>query len=279
LVVGLAHAPRALAQPASSPSEEELARARDLFREGAKLAEMGDWEGARDRYERSLKIKHAAITLYNLGIAQQETGHPAAAMESFRAFLAQPVEPATQPYVEPVRATLKKLENKTPRIGVAVRPAGVPGVVVTIDGREVAAGEAPRAVDPGQHEVAAVAPGFGEVRQNVWLLEGSRTDLALTLRPSLPPPQPSAVLPVTLAAAGALCAVAGGIAIGIGARNAPGVPVDTSTMAAGAVVEGAGALALGAAVLLLLTREPPKVQKAAVAPWAAGTTFGLQVRF
>lgn len=278
----VAHAPLALAQPAENPSEEDLARARDLFREGSKLAEAGNWAGARDAFEASLKIKHAAITLYNLGIAQQETGQLAAATESFQAFLAQPVEPATEQYVEPVRAALKLLEGRTPKIGVTVQPANVPGVVVKIDGRNLAAGEAARSVDPGRHEVDAVAPGFGEVRQTVWMLEGTRTDLALTLTPTPPPPPPSVKLPIALAGVGLAAAVGGGIAVGIGARHGTSGPIDGKAVIAGAAVEGAGALAIGAGFFLLLSRVSPKAQKAqqaAVAPWVAGSVGGVRVRF
>src|SRR5271155_4606482 len=60
--------------PAHADAAADLGRARDLFLEGSKLSETGDWEGARDRFERSLKLKRAALTLYNLGIAQQEKG-------------------------------------------------------------------------------------------------------------------------------------------------------------------------------------------------------------
>src|SRR5271170_2496434 len=92
--------------PASAQAPPDIAHARDLFIEGSKLSDNGDWEGARDRFERSLKIKRAALTLYNLGIAQQETGRLVSAVESFRAFLALPVEPATQGYVDPVRTVV-----------------------------------------------------------------------------------------------------------------------------------------------------------------------------
>src|SRR3954466_12139883 len=91
LLAMVASGPRAHAQPV-----DDVAAARDLFREGSKLAEAGSWEAARDRFERSLKRKRAALTLYNLGIAQQETGHLADAIESYRAFLALPAEATTQ---------------------------------------------------------------------------------------------------------------------------------------------------------------------------------------
>jgi hypothetical protein len=285
LATALAQAPRAAAQPAqpAGPTEDELAQARDLFREGSKLAEAGNWEGARDRFARSLKLKYAAITLYNLGIADQETGHPVAAIECFNAFLAQPPEPATQPYTEAVRAALKTLEGRVPRIDVDLRPAGAPGVVLWIDGRAMPAAAGPQVMDPGRHEVVVSAPGFFDVRQTTWLVEGARANLALTLTPRPPPPPPPSIaLPAALAAGGLACAVAGGVTFGVGARNGLSAPVDPGSakiMTAGAVVGGAGAIALGVGFVLLLRRTPAKPQAATVAPWASGSVGGAQVRF
>ncbi len=251
LAMALALAPRALAQPtpaqpapAQPPSEDDLTRARDLFREGSKLAESGDWEGARDRFERSLKLKRAALTLYNLGIAQQETGHLVSAVETFNAFLAQPPEPATQTYVDAVRGVVKQLDARIPRIEVDVRPAGARGLVLRIDGRDVPEGAGPRTVDPGRHEIAVAAPGLGDVHQTMWLVEGSRTSLALTLAPRVVRRLRRAItLPVTLAAVGIAGVVAGGVVFGVGARHGLDAPVDPGSaklMVAGAAVEGAG---------------------------------------
>src|SRR5947208_2586858 len=90
LGVAVAVTPRAFAQPV-----DDVTQARELFREGSKLAEAGSWELARERFARSVKLKRAPLTLYNLGVAQQETGRMVDAIDSFRAFLAQPVEPGT----------------------------------------------------------------------------------------------------------------------------------------------------------------------------------------
>src|SRR3954471_21248715 len=85
-----------VASRAPAEPTDDVNRARDLFVEGAKLSEAGKWEAARERFEQSLKLKRSALTLYNLGIAQQETGHVVDAVESYRGFLAMPEEPATQ---------------------------------------------------------------------------------------------------------------------------------------------------------------------------------------
>ncbi|HVY47558.1 MAG TPA: hypothetical protein VHB21_16830, partial [Minicystis sp.] len=80
-----AAAPCARAQDAA-----DVAAARDLFNEATRYAAAGQWELARDRYQRSLTLKRAAITMYSLGVAQQNTGRLVEALESFRAFLAEP---------------------------------------------------------------------------------------------------------------------------------------------------------------------------------------------
>jgi hypothetical protein len=95
----LALAPSGVAR-AQTPAE--IAEARQLFMEGATLADEGKWDAARDRYERSLAKKRSALTLYNLGITQQKTGRLVDALATFRAFLAEPVEASTEPYVQPV---------------------------------------------------------------------------------------------------------------------------------------------------------------------------------
>ena len=268
-----AGAPRAEAQPA-----EDVARARDLFREGSSLAEAGSWEAARDRFERSLALHRAALTLYNLGIAQQETGHLVDAIESFRAFLAQPVEPSTQRYVEPVRATLAQLEGRVALVDVDVHPAGLGGLVLRIDGREVPRAPGPRRLDPGRHEIVAAAPGYCEAHQTAEVVEGAHATVALTLAPGAPPERIGVALPAALTVGGLSLFVGGEVAFGKG-LSAPAGPGATRTMIAGNVVAGAGAVALGAGLVLLLTRAHPRAAKAAVAPWSDGTVVGARVRF
>jgi hypothetical protein len=267
------------AAPAAAQPADDVARARQLFVEGAKLADGGKWEAARDAFERSLKLKRAAITLYNLGVAQQETGRIAGAIESFRAFLAMPVEPATQRYVEPVRAVLPKLEARVARIELSVRPADLRGVAVRIDGRDVAPEPGGWMVDPGSHEVIAVAPGVAELHQTFTLPEGGKTAITLS------PPTTSGIfasmstaVPASLGIAGAALFLAGEITFTAGAARGSSDSSGRSMMAAGNVIAGAGIAAAGIGLVLLLKR-PTQVDTARVAPWFAGSVGGVEVRF
>jgi hypothetical protein len=263
---------------ASADSADDLARARDLFREGAALAERGDWKGALDRYERSAKIKRAALTLYNLGIAQAENGYLLDAIATFHDFLAEPVDPATARYVEPVRATVPKLEARLAHVEFTVTPKGTT-VAVRVDGRELTTPAKPTAVDPGVHQIVAVAAGFGEVRETIALPEGGHAAVSLDLE-SRRTVAPSVVLPAALAVTGVTLLAGGTVMIGIGARAGLSRPDKsaTNTLVAGSVVGGVGALVLGIGIGMLV-RRPPRAAAATLLPWFDGRVGGLRANF
>jgi len=271
------------ARSAHAQPVDDVTAARDLFREGAKAAEAGQWEAARDHFARSLRRKRAALTLYNLGIAQQETGHFVDAIESFRAFLGQPVEPGTQAYVEAVRIVIPQLEGRLVEVDLDVRPAGLKGLLLRIDDRDVRPAAGPQRLDPGRHEIFAMAPGFFEMRETTSVVEGTHATIAVALLPSTPPPAPRLALPIALAVTGLALFAGGEVGVAVGARQASAAPADTrsarTTMLAGNIVAGAGALAAGAAVIVLLTRATVKPQAVALAPWSAGSVVGAQVTF
>src|SRR5690606_22178751 len=120
-------------------SAADVAVAREMFIEGSELARQGRWEQARERYERSLELKRAPITLYSLGVAQQQTGQLVEALESFRAFLAEPSAPATKEYEPLARQAVQELERRVAEIELRMSPADVAGLVVKIDGVAVPA--------------------------------------------------------------------------------------------------------------------------------------------
>lgn len=266
-----------IAPPAAAESAEELARARELFVEGARLAEAGKWEAARERFERSLALKKAALTYYNLGVAQQESGRVADAIESFRAFLASPVEPATQAYVAPVRAVLPELEARVAHVGVEVRPAGIAGTVVRIDGREVPAAGA-HMVDPGKHDVVVSAPGYFEAKHTASVGPGARASVMVQLTPL----GPSSAVPLGLGIGGLVMLVGGEVVFALGAAQdldfaAKRGPAK-AMMIAGNAIAGAGAITAGIGLVMML-RRPSAPKSAALAPWSNGAASGLELRF
>ena len=87
-----------VAQAAQAQSAADVAAARELFIEGAQLAREGKWVEARGRYERSLALKRAPMTLYRLGVAQMSSG----ALIVFAFFMIS--DPMTQPWHAGARA-------------------------------------------------------------------------------------------------------------------------------------------------------------------------------
>ncbi|WP_437940260.1 PEGA domain-containing protein [Sorangium sp. So ce341] len=269
--------------PAAAQSAADVAVAREIFIEGSEFAKQGRWEEARERYERSLAIKRAPITLYSLGVAQQQTGQLVEALESFRAFLVEPSAPATKEYEKLARQAVQELERHVAGLDLRLSPDGVAGVVVKINGVEVpaAALDRPRPVNPGNHVVTVSAPGYREARRSVAAAPGSRVVVMLTLERDAPAPgastpgasagprAPSAgalpggappraapdaatvrVVPIALLAGG-LTTVAAGVAIGLlGVASASDAPTRDGDAADAARAQAlAGDIVAGAGLL------------------------------
>ncbi|WP_437969956.1 hypothetical protein WMF04_11940 [Sorangium sp. So ce260] len=302
--------------PAAAQSAADVAVAREIFIEGSEFAKQGRWEEARERYERSLAIKRAPITLYSLGVAQQQTGQLVEALESFRAFLVEPSAPATKEYEKLAQQAVQELERHVAALELRVSPADVAGLVVKLDGVDVpvAALERTRPLNPGDHTVTVSAPGYREARRSIAAAPGSRVVVVLSLdrdastagaaagpraSSALAPPGGAAlratpdaatvrVLPIALLAGG-LTTVAAGVAIGLlgvaSASDAPTRDGDAADAArtqalAGDIVAGAGLAAAGAGVLVLVfDRDPAGAPRRQAPPRAAVGPLRLTVRF
>ncbi len=266
------------------------ATARALFIEGAKLANQGRWSEALTRYAASLQRKPAPLTRYSLGVAQRETGHFAAAIASFRAFLAEAPTAATTPYVQPAQSAIVDLLALVGRLALTVEPAEIDGLTLTLDGDPIGA-EPVRDVDPGPHEVTARAPGFRERSTRFLARGGASSTLTLTLVPLTalgprtevggsvalaPPLAPKAtlpVLPLVLVGAGGGLLLTGAVVGLVAVKQAGDAPTRGGSEArsaqskaiAGDVLAGAGLVTLGVGIVLLLIHTRP-------APPRAGST-------
>jgi hypothetical protein len=178
------------------PQPADVSVARDLFREASRLADEGQWAEAANRYERSLALKRAPITLYSLGITYQHLGRLVDAIEMLRAFLVEPSVEATKPYEQPSRDAIAEME---PKLGFAVvRVSDVPGLSVTIDGKAVppASLGLKRPVDPGAHEVVARAAGYIASERAFTIAPGGSVEVDLSLEPAPSAPGVEAPRPI-----------------------------------------------------------------------------------
>jgi hypothetical protein len=246
--------------PATTRAENpaDVAQARELFTEGSRFAEAGNWAAASERYARSLALKRAAITLYSLGISQKNTGKLVEALVNLRAFLSEPSVPATQPYEAPARAAIAEIEPRIGRVRIDVVPPGVPGAVITIDGVSVppAAYGMDRPIDPGDHLLVGTAPDHDPTHMRLRVREGSRQQVTVNLARSQ-----SMLLPVSLIAGGG-AALTGGVIVGlVGVSQASSAPTSDgeeadaarTKMIVGDVIGGVGLAAVVVGVVMLLT--------------------------
>ena len=293
--------------PAFAQTPAETAEARELFVQGGTLAEQGKWDEARVRFERSLKLKHASLTLYSLGVAQRQTGRLIEARESFVAFLAEPSTPATRPFEKPAKEAIGELDKRIAKVRFDINPGGVPGMTVELDGTVIppeALAEA-RPVNPGAHSVTVSAPGYKMASTRMSAGEGEQVIAKLALAPVVPVgPRVdgggggslmSGVVPGVLIGSG-LAVFAAGLATGmtgvIESSSAPtkdGPEADRARSMAlmGDIIGGVGLAAAGTGVVLLIlnaTSGPKSVAGARpVAPWIgpsrSGRAAGVLVRF
>lgn len=284
----------ALAQAAA-----DTAAARDLFKEGARLAREGKWEEARGSYARSLALKRTPTTLYSLGVAQMSSGQLVEATETFRAFLLEPRSPASDPYQAAARDAIDELSTKIGRLRIDVA-SPPPSLVVTLDGARLSAAALglARSVNPGVHELEATAPDHEPWRESITVGEGAEVRAAPRLRPaprasSDPPPPPPLTAPappaprernalpyVLLGTGGVL--VAGGVTLGIsGVLQAKGTPrtspaADSARTKAllGDLLGGVGLVTAGVGGFVLWTSGGEKDRAAARVEWV-GTGVAL----
>lgn len=296
--------------PARADGAADVEAARELFIEGSRFAARDLWADARDRFERSLALRRSALTLYSLGVAQRNTGRLVEALDSFRAFLAEPSTPASRPYEVPARDAASALSKRIARMDIRIEPAQARAGKVLLDGVPIPAealGQA-RAVNPGKRVVVASATGFRPARVEVVLVEGEHASVRLVLErarlaedpaapgpalsgpdaPAGPPAAPSRALPFTLIAGGTAM-LAGGAALGLTAVNdASSAPTRDGAAAEGArhlalagdVLAGVGLATAAAGVIVLAASRPQaSATPASIEPWIGLGSAGLRGSF
>jgi Tetratricopeptide repeat/PEGA domain len=272
------------------------AAARELFREASRLGKSGDWQGARERYQRSLALHPAAITLYSLGVAQRETGALVAALESYRAYLRAEKSDATMRYEDTAKQAVRALESAVAHVAIQVLP--MDDATVSLDGQELpsAALGVSRLMDPGTHVVIASAPGHEEVRRSLQIARGETTQIDLVLPRAEQAPSDSGTSqatssfptgPVVVMAVGGAVGLSGLVVGAVGLSQASGAVAGSSAASAAKrkglaadVMLGVGGVGVVAGLVWWLALpDDDGDELATVAPWFAGPVGGLQLRF
>jgi hypothetical protein len=183
---------------ADEPSAADISAARDLGREGIKLADAGKCAEAIDRFSRAEKLYHAPTILARLGECQVKIGKIVQGSENLQKVVHEPLPDKAPPQFvkarERAQKILKEVEGKIGRLKIIVNAPPKTEVTIKIDGEPVSAAliGADRPTDPGEHFVEAVAPGYLKSSETVVIKEGGSETVTLDMKidPEAPPPPP-----------------------------------------------------------------------------------------
>jgi|GEM_PF-2005449 len=177
--------------PATTFAQEHPARdpvgAEELFRQGVVAKNRGDWQTACDKFKKSFDLEPAVSTQYKLASCHEHAGRLASAWYGYQSALKMnrhtPSHKRQRELDTSIRAALAELEPRIPRLRIRVEPTAE-GLELMRDGDSLAPASVlgePLPVDPGEHTVAARAPGFTEQEVRVTVTEGRTFDVVLEL--------------------------------------------------------------------------------------------------
>jgi hypothetical protein len=230
------------------------AAAEALFNEAVKLMNGSDLANACPKLEESQKLDPAVGTLLYLGECYELQGRTATAWATFNsaAGAARAAGQAGREKTAHDRAAA--LEPKLSKVTIVVpAEAAIPGLEVTRDGVRVGGGSlgSPTPMDPGEHQVAASAPGRKAWSQTVKLEGGGAT---VVVNVPVLAEDPTAAAASTPAGSGSSASLAGGAPQGRGqsgprlssdqAGASSGSGAGTAQLIAGGMVAGVGVVGI-----------------------------------
>ena len=297
------------AGPAYAETSANKAAADALFAEGRALVTQEKWFEACEKFIESDRFESAVGTSLNLGECHERLGRTASAYGAFgeaKRLAALRGDTEREAHAAERRA---KLEPRLSRIALRL-PSGVPGVKVMLDGRELGTGALGAAipVDPGRHNVNAVAPDKPDFEKQLIVGPGPVTVAVEIIFPGdkpnpwMDPSQwsPARSAGIVVGAAGVVGGLAGagfGIAaivknnasktrcesedptkcslVGLSLRNRAGTYADIST---GAIVGGGVLVGVGLGLFLFggsIVQEKPQAEEIRIIPVIAPGYGGL----
>lgn len=171
----------AVAPGAAAQDANDLARAREAFKQALADEQAGQFEKAATEFDsaRTLAQKETPQVLFHLGVCHARLGR----LVQARGELRSAVERATADELDKVAATAKtELDAVLPRIGTITVKKPPQGTVtsMTLDRVDATAKlGSPVDVDPGPHDVHAELSGAPSADVHVTVAEGEHKDVAL----------------------------------------------------------------------------------------------------
>jgi hypothetical protein len=161
--------------------QRDPAGAEALFREGRRLATLGEYSSACPKFAESERLDEAAGTLFNLADCEEHVGKTASAWEHF----ARSVERLApgDPRRDYAREHVGLLETRLARLTVTTAPGTPPSAAVSRDGVLLGAASigAPLPVDPGEHVIVVSAPAFDGRRSVIEVRPGEHRNIEVSI--------------------------------------------------------------------------------------------------
>lgn len=183
----------------AEPSVADKALADSLFQEGKRLVAAKRYPEACAKLAESQRLDPAPGTRLNLAVCHELEGKTATAWVEFQEALVEARKEGRAERVKLAQTHLAKLEPRLSRLTVVVPEGGrASGLAVTRSGAPLpeAAWGVGAPVDPGEHVVAARAPGHRPWEARVVIVDGESKSVTVPAlereitRPAAAPPPP-----------------------------------------------------------------------------------------
>jgi tetratricopeptide (TPR) repeat protein len=128
----------ASATTGAQPPNDALAGAKEHYRRGTQLYDLGRYLDAAKEYEEAFTLSDRAAFLFNIGQAYRLAGRPNEAIAAYRGFLRRVPDTAnrseTEQYISELEQTITKKESHTPETPTALPSTGArpPVQVLTV---------------------------------------------------------------------------------------------------------------------------------------------------
>jgi hypothetical protein len=171
----------------ADPTPEQVAGARAAATEGNKAYAEKRYKDALDLFQRAESLMHAPTHVLMTARSQVQLGQLVAGRESYRSLTHETLAPkapqAFRDAQESAKKELEALEPRVPTIDVKLSDPSAEGVVVTMDGAELASALVgiARPVDPGDHKISARGTVVAADEKSVHVDEGAHLEVVLTL--------------------------------------------------------------------------------------------------
>jgi hypothetical protein len=171
------------AADAQQPKIEDAAAARALFDEARQLASSGKYADACPKFEESQRLSPGIGTLFNLADCFEHIGKTASAWTLFLDVASQARGEKQADREKIARQRADALRTSLPKLSIVLAPgADVQGLDIKRDGSPVSKPMwgTPVPIDPGNHTVAATAPGR-KIWQTSVQVKGDGATLSVTV--------------------------------------------------------------------------------------------------